>query len=159
MGCHITQVDTSVYIAFRYYPIPFHCRMVCSRRYVTLHPLFSLTTTQLIGLSEEELSLTIYWLLWRLSMGQLLSKGLPCIVDLNEKQICMFMSILSVAFIILAYIIMENCSHVLMTRPKISSAIKQIGQVLNYARKHKIPEGRSALTYWEEHYPSCIDLG
>ena len=31
--------------------------------------------------------------------------------------------------------------------------------MLNYARKHKFPERRSAFTYWEEDYPSRIDLG
>ena len=46
-----------------------------------------------------------------------------------------------------------------MTKSKLSNPIKQIAKVLNYARKHKIPEQRSALTYWEEDYPSSIDLG
>ena len=32
-------------------------------------------------------------------------------------------------------------------------------RVLNYARKHKYPENRSALTYWEEEAPSRLDLG
>ena len=35
----------------------------------------------------------------------------------------------------------------------------QIYQVLSYARKHKHPVGRSALTYWENKIPSRIDLG
>ena len=35
----------------------------------------------------------------------------------------------------------------------------QIYQVLSYARKHKHPEGRSSLTYWENSIPSRIDLG
>ena len=61
--------------------------------------IIPLTTTQLIGPSGEELSLTIYWLLWGLSMGQLLSKGLPCLVDLNENQISVFLSMLSVNFL------------------------------------------------------------
>ena len=30
---------------------------------------------------------------------------------------------------------------------------------MNYARKHKYSERRSALTYWEEDVPSRIDLG
>ena len=36
---------------------------------------------------------------------------------------------------------------------------KLIFRVLNYARKHKYPERRSALTYWEEDIPPRIDLG
>ena len=42
---------------------------------------------------------------------------------------------------------------------QISNPIKQLIQVLNYARKHTVPERHSALTYWEEDYPSRIDLG
>ena len=37
--------------------------------------------------------------------------------------------------------------------------VKLIVRVLCYARKHKYPENRSALTYWEEEAPSRLDLG
>ena len=46
-----------------------------------------------------------------------------------------------------------------MKKPLLSNPIKHIAKVLNYARKHKYPERRSALTYWEDDYPSRIDLG
>ena len=46
-----------------------------------------------------------------------------------------------------------------MMKPQFSNPIKYIAKVLNYARKHKYPEQRSALTYWEEDYPLRIDLG
>ena len=32
-------------------------------------------------------------------------------------------------------------------------------QVLKYSWKHKVPERRSAFTYWEEDIPRRIDLG
>ena len=51
------------------------------------------------------------------------------------------------------------CNDVLMTKPQIFNTFKLIAQVLNYARKHKFPERRSAFTYWEEEYPSRLDLG
>jgi len=35
-----------------------------------------------------------------------------------------------------------------------SNPIKHIIRVLNYARNNKYPRNRSALTYWEESYPS-----
>ena len=41
----------------------------------------------------------------------------------------------------------------------IVQGIKLIVRVLCYARKHKYPENRSALTYWEEEAPSRLDLG
>ena len=37
--------------------------------------------------------------------------------------------------------------------------MKIICEVLKYSWKHKIPELRSALTYWENDIPSRIDLG
>ena len=37
--------------------------------------------------------------------------------------------------------------------------LKLIYQVLKYAWKHKVPEHRSAFTYWEEDIPPRIDLG
>ena len=36
---------------------------------------------------------------------------------------------------------------------------KNIYKVLNYSWKHKVPEHRSAFTYWEEDIPRRIDLG
>ena len=42
--------------------------------------------------------------------------------------------------------------------PKSDSPYKVIIQVLNFARKHKCPIRRSALTYWEQEIPSRIDL-
>ena len=51
------------------------------------------------------------------------------------------------------------CKHWLETTPLIINPIKLITKVLNYARKNKYPRNRSALTYWEEDYPSRLDLG
>ena len=44
--------------------------------------------------------------------------------------------------------------HQLDTTPQITNPIKLIAKVLNYARKNKYPRNQSALTYWEEDYPS-----
>ena len=37
--------------------------------------------------------------------------------------------------------------------------LKNIYKVLKYSWKHKVPEHRSAFTYWEEDIPHRIDLG
>ena len=66
---------------------------------------------------------------------------------------------ISILSLTIAIFVMKCCSHSLMTKPQLSNPIKHIAKVLNYARKHKYPERRSALTYWEEDYPSRIDLG
>ena len=50
--------------------------------------------------------------------------------------------------------------HWLDTTSHIVNLVKLIFKVLNYARKNKYPLiNRSALTYWEENYPSRLDLG
>ena len=36
---------------------------------------------------------------------------------------------------------------------------KLIANIINYAIKNKYPKNPSALTYWEEDYPSQLDLG
>ena len=54
---------------------------------------------------------------------------------------------------------MECCRHWMMKEPQLSNPLKHIAKVLNYAKKHKYPQRRSAFTYWEEDYPSRIDLG
>ena len=47
----------------------------------------------------------------------------------------------------------------LIKEPKSPQSLKIIYQVLKFAKKHKAPVNRSALTYWEEDIPSRIDLG
>ena len=42
---------------------------------------------------------------------------------------------------------------------KVTNPIKLIIQVLNYTRKHRYPERRSAFTYIDEEQPSRIDFG
>ena len=49
--------------------------------------------------------------------------------------------------------------HKLDTTPHITNPIKLIFKVLNYARKTKYPENRSALTYYLDEAPSRIDIG
>ena len=49
--------------------------------------------------------------------------------------------------------------HWLDATSYIVNPIKLIVKVLNYARKNKYPRNCSALTYWEENYPSRLDLG
>ena len=41
----------------------------------------------------------------------------------------------------------------------IVNPVKLIVKVINYARKYRYPRNHSALTYWEENYPSRLDLG
>ncbi len=49
--------------------------------------------------------------------------------------------------------------HKLMDNSPSSNVIKNIYKVVKYAIKHKHPERRSAMTYWEERIPSRLALG
>ena len=42
---------------------------------------------------------------------------------------------------------------------EVSNPVRLIASVLMYAKRNKYPERRSALTYWENDYPSRIDFG
>ena len=117
------------------------------------------TIDQLVGASGEELSFTIYWIVWAWStfssVADTIHSHLPESYQLRQA---VGLSVCSMSFIS-AYVMTQCCCHVLMTKPQLSNPVKLIIRVLNYARKHKFPERRSAFTYWEDECPSRIDLG
>ena len=65
----------------------------------------------------------------------------------------------SIICISVVVFIFSYYKHLLTVLPRLFNPYKLILKVLNYARRHKYPERRSALTYWEEDIPSRIDLG
>ena len=66
---------------------------------------------------------------------------------------------ISVLLFIGVLFLVQCFNHLLVSTSQKSNLVKFVVQVLNYARKDKFPERRSACTYWEEQCPSCIDLG
>ena len=110
---------------------------------------------QLVGASADELSATIYWH----------SISIPVVFTIFELGRCSFNFFLILSFItpgVTVSVVLITHSffkHWLETTPLIINPIKLIAKVLNYARKNKYPRNRSALTYWEEDYPSRLDLG
>ena len=110
---------------------------------------------QLVGASADQLSAIIYWH----------SISIPVVFILFELGRCSFHFFLMISFItsgVTVSVVLITHSffkHWLETTPFIINPIKLIAKVLNYARKNKYPRNRSALTYWEEDYPSRLDLG
>ena len=110
---------------------------------------------QLVGASADQLSAIIYWH----------SINVPVVFTLFELGRCSLSFFLILSFITsgvtVSVVLITHFffKHWLETTPLISNPIKMIGKVLNYARKNKYPKNRSALTYWEEDYPSRLDLG
>ena len=66
-----------------------------------------------------------------------------------------------VVLIILTIVLVKFCltkKHLYIQKAGLNP-FKNIYKVLKYSWKHKVPEHRSAFTYWEEDIPRRIDLG
>ena len=127
-----------------------------------LFPFFQTTLLpfnidQLIGSSSDELSAVIHW-----HRSAIYSSTLVIFI-LNYAEIFAFqwVSLTIFCFCIVAVLVSHSLfnHHLDKTPVNTTNPIKLIVRVLCYARKHKYPENRSALTYWEEEAPSRLDLG
>ena len=109
---------------------------------------------QAIGASGDKLSAIIYW-------HSLSLPAIFCIVII----VCLINHFFVVSYVLsgvaVSIVIVTNFvfKHWLDTTSHIVNPVKLIVKVLNYARKNKYPRNRSALTYWEENYPSRLELG
>ena len=114
-------------------------------------------TDQMIGASGDELSSAVDWFFWCNGTAYLFSR---CILYLITKTISIPLSVwiycMSIAFVIAGLILFK---HNLMIHQQTINPFTLVAKVLNYARKNKYPKNRSALTYWENDFPSRIDLG
>ena len=113
------------------------------------------TADQLIGAFGEQLSFTVYWMMWGFAIGYhtIILSFNPFDYLNFTAQVVAFLCLSTMAFILWYW--NESLNMV----PQQTNPYKLIFKVLNYARKHKYPERRSAFTYWEEDIPSRIDLG
>ena len=113
---------------------------------------------QLIGSSSDELTAVIHWH----NVGPVVALFFGKMISLETNNLLVSLLCYSVCIIsVTAVLVSHNLfNHYLDTTPvNTSNPIKLIVRVLCYARKHKYPENRSALTYWEEEAPSRLDLG
>ena len=115
-------------------------------------------TDQLIGATSDELSAIVRWHYWAKHVGfGLCDIILYFIVD--GLGIC-FGAVLFFAIPLAAIIISDClCQQWLDRTHKVTNPIKLIIQVLNYTRKHRYPERRSAFTYIDEEQPTRMDYG
>ena len=117
--------------------------------------VFPLAADQLIGASGEQLSFAIYWMMW----GFVIAYHTQLLKGISSVYFGIVVEALSFLCISMMGFIFSYCKYLLTIVPQLSNPYKLIFRVLNYARIHKYPERRSALTYWEEDIPSRIDLG
>ena len=110
---------------------------------------------QLVGASADELSTVIYSHCFSIPLVLTTLQLCRCLID-SFILPSYIISGVSVSIVLVTHSLFK---HWLENISLIDNPIKLIVRVLNYARKHKYPENRSALTYWEEEVPSRLDLG
>ena len=110
---------------------------------------------QLIGASADKLSAVIYWHSLSILIVYVAVGVGRCLI----KQFDIVSYVISGVALCIAIVTNFLFKHWLDTTPHIINPVKLIAKVLNYARRNKYPKNRSALTYWEEDYPSRLDLG
>ena len=113
---------------------------------------------QLVGASADELNSVMYWLVLSEPLVAFLFYLFQCLFY-SSKYFIMITFIASGVSVSLVLVSHSFFKHKLENISLIKNPIKLIVRVLCYARKHKYPENRSALTYWEEEAPSRLDLG
>ena len=113
---------------------------------------------QLVGASAIKLTTVIYWHATSIQVGAVLFYPLQCSFDDNAyfNTTILIASGASVSLVLVTHSFFK---HKLENVSLINNPIKLIVRVLCYARNHKYPENRSALTYWEEEAPSRLELG
>ena len=112
---------------------------------------------QLIGASAVELGTIIYWHVTAIPVVYIIFQLVSCFF--GKKYFSLLSFVIPGVAITLVLVTHSFFKHKLENVSLINNPIKLTVRVLCYARKHKYPENRSALTYWEEDAPSRLDLG
>ena len=140
---------------------------------------------QMLEASSEQLSTFIHWYFWSSSCGKLIIEYTVISVLTYYSQCAMSVevhnnlydylhnnfqhAIYTTAIFLLGSIqlvcaciglcvLLWSKKHLVIDRTG-QHPLKLIYMVLKYSWKHKVPERRSAFTYWEEDIPARIDLG
>lgn len=122
-----------------------------------------LGTDQMLEASSDQLSSFVYWYYWITQVGNILVYIITVIVTItyntNEYYIVAVLSLTQLILVIIGIIVFHGSKRQLYIQPTRRDTIKNIFKVLWYAKQHKYPQRRSALTYWETTSPSRINLG
>ena len=115
---------------------------------------------QMIGASADDIIIAIQWYGWAFAVG-IAAQYLPICLSIVTQQQNILLIYLSLSFLSLSVVLITDClcHKWLDVHYKKSNPFKIIFKVLNYARKTKYPERRSAFTYIDEEEPSRLDYG
>lgn len=113
---------------------------------------------QLVSASTELLSSYIWCYYWAAQLDGLINAIVGCFFEHNEYGV-LWINCVHIFCTIL--IITSSCifRKWFVTTCQTVNPLKLISGVLNYARKIRYPQNRSALTYWQNDYPPRIDFG
>ena len=130
---------------------------------------------QLLEAPTPKLIAFIHWYYWAQNVGELLffypltteytifsltacNKTKHFADEINQAFLLTILVTLS-SFITLALVLLCVFKKHFYIEKSGINPFKNIYRVLKYSWKHKVPEHRSAFTYWEEDIPRRIDLG
>ena len=137
-------------------------------------------TDQMIEASSNQLSTFIHWYYWSLYIGNvcidIITAGIMAYLSychfnntdstyvINQAILKWLVLLLSIpqcclCCITLLLLYLKKFKNYLNIEPVGVNPVKQIIDVLKYAYHHKYPVRRSALSYYQNTYPSRIDFG
>ena len=115
---------------------------------------------QLTEKSNAAVRAYIHWFTWGLFVGF----GISYVQFVNSviyRPKLVLITTLGTFIVDSLVLCLHACFHYQFEQTSVlkKNPYKMVYQVLKYAWKHKSPENRSALTYWENKIPNRIDLG
>ena len=129
---------------------------------------------QLLEAPTPKLIAFIHWYYWTHNVVQLVTMYLIFGLIATEKTVnqlqpfeaqvigdsvlSLLVAILGLAAVGSLVLLHKSKSHLYILKVGLNP-FKKIYRVLKYSWNHKVPEHRSAFTYWEEDIPRRIDLG
>ena len=122
-------------------------------------------TDQLQEASSEEISAFVHWLIWAWNIGNLIgqvvfrSDLLTECTSVGQDTLQLILAPFPLLCLTLTLSTDYIFRNLLNSEPKSQNPLKTVISVLKYAARHKRPEHRSALTYWEDLPPKRIDFG
>ncbi len=113
---------------------------------------------QLLDASSDEVKAFIAWYTWTYISSQVTaSLTLYYVSSIQYKVISL--ALLVCTNLSIAMSINLIFRSILIREPSAQNPFKMVYKVVAYALKNKRPRLRSAFTYWEDSFPSRIDLG
>ena len=130
---------------------------------------------QLLEAPTSKLIVFIHWFYWAQNIGSLISFYIFSGLDMSSNYIIpnydltqKVLKLLAISLFTIGLVVCKDgiTLFLLLLKKKYFyieraglNPFKSIHKVLKYSWKHKVPEHRSAFTYWEEDIPRRIDLG